>query len=478
VYAIPGGCTIRANLLSTDGPEVTVIGSDVAVFGSGTGSSFLRGFTITGSITSEFQRGYSLFENDIGGSVDTGSEGGLQIVDNHLRGGVTIRGGASIRNNRIDFPGVMLFSDFPREAVGNVVQGELGFNSVGAFRFEDNTIEAVDVGIRRIVTSHDSVSIRIVGNTIRGGNVGISLGFSGTITDLTGLLVARNRVSGFKMAGVAVSAPDLPVGPWVIEGNVIDGALSDAAATGDGIVVSGGGAVGVRGNTIVHTATGVAHSCSQQCFGFSSDLESNVIAMSSVAGVDLTPGQRSTVLNNDVYQSGSGWVGVPDPTGTNGNISTDPQFRSTDVGDLTLQATSECLERGLVSTLSVDQNGLPRSLDGNLDGVALPDMGAFETRPEVEVLVEATPPLLRWDEYPFAWNGYDVYQGTLSLLSATGQLVQSAPVCGWNTTAFGIGGEVPEGDGFFYLVVPHGAVPGSLGFDSNLLERVNPQPCP
>jgi len=185
-----------------------------------------------------------------------------------------------------------------------------------------------------------------------------------------------------------------------------------------------------------------------------------------------------TAVDNDVYQSGTNWIGIPDPTGSNGNMSVDPEFTDDAGGDLSLRASSPCLERGQESTLSADFAGLPRSQDSNLDGAAAPDIGAFETSGEVEgVRVEGMLPTLRWDAHPFAVRGYDVYEGLLSVLSETGNSVQSPPICGYGQTAIEIPVSPPAGDGQYYLVVPHGTVPGSLGFDSNLQERVNCLPC-
>ncbi len=74
---------------------------------------------------------------------------------------------------------------------------------------------------------------------------------------------------------------------------------------------------------------------------------------------------------------------IPLPLSGTGNIAVDPAFVDAAAGDYRLRADSACIDTGtsVVATIATDLDGIPRPLDGNRDGVAGPDMGAFEFVP-------------------------------------------------------------------------------------------------
>ena len=60
----------------------------------------------------------------------------------------------------------------------------------------------------------------------------------------------------------------------------------------------------------------------------------------------------------------------------NGNICLDPLFVDAGTGNLRLLSTSPAIEAG--DNAAPDLNGSPRFVDGDLDGLAVVDMGAYE----------------------------------------------------------------------------------------------------
>lgn len=84
----------------------------------------------------------------------------------------------------------------------------------------------------------------------------------------------------------------------------------------------------------------------------------------------------STAMNTVTWNNGPR-DGVPSGVG---NFSADPRFRGPN--DYRLRADSPCIDAA-ASDLSNDANGAPRPIDGDEDGTALPDIGAFEYVPPV-----------------------------------------------------------------------------------------------
>jgi hypothetical protein len=71
----------------------------------------------------------------------------------------------------------------------------------------------------------------------------------------------------------------------------------------------------------------------------------------------------------------------PSPTNGTGNLTNEPAFVDAGAGNYRLRPGSPCIDAGtdLSATLNRDLDGRPRPLDGNGDGIAAFDMGAYES---------------------------------------------------------------------------------------------------
>jgi serine protease len=118
---------------------------------------------------------------------------------------------------------------------------------------------------------------------------------------------------------------------------------------------------------------------------YSSPIITNNIITNNLYGINnwpLTP----TISYNNVWDNiTKNYVGIlPDPTGTDGNISVNPMFVDPSNGDYHLQTDSPCIDAGdpdsenFLDFPDTDLDGNPRIIDGDSIVGAVVDMGAFE----------------------------------------------------------------------------------------------------
>jgi Right handed beta helix region/Divergent InlB B-repeat domain len=224
---------------------------------------------------------------------------------------------------------------------------------------EDNTFDqnqnAIELGIR--FTAHQT-GAQIIGNTIRGGTLGIIVD-----TGVDGTLVEDNTISGTQGAAISPSGQDTQ-----IVNNVIGADFTGLA----GIDITGGSTT-IENDTLVNKQPGTL--------------------LSALPAAPGTPPTNVTIRNSILYDP-PGWqpiaepntspypvhlpdvvtnslISGPDWAGRNGNINGDPLFVNAPGGDYHLTAGSPAVNAGTtIGAPSNDLDGAPRD--------AQPDIGAFE----------------------------------------------------------------------------------------------------
>lgn len=178
----------------------------------------------------------------------------------------------------------------------------------------------------------------------------------------------------------------------LIENNlIVDNRVTEPSGEGGGVYWSAGGGTGQRinGNTLVDNQSPLGSGMYVDSSGFDVEIANNVVvAYPGSTGIECAPVDPMSppfLVTNDVFVTGGAeaYAGIClGDDGTNGNISAQPVFLGSD--DYRLMPGSPGIDAGTNSyaTQETDLSGGPRILDGNGDGIATIDMGAYEYAPD------------------------------------------------------------------------------------------------
>ncbi len=351
-----------------------------------------KAITVAGA-QSDLTQQTTIIDGNLSGPVVTFASGeGPQSVLT----GFTIRNGSAHVSPNYDGGGIRISNSSPTVRIniitGNQAAGNGGgiYSSFGSPRIEGNLVtnngqmQGYSGGVGGGVFIGGQSAAQLIHNRIennseqQGEGGGVTLFAAGTP------LLDGNVISG--------NSSTEGGGIWIV--NNSDALLINNLVTGNNAPVGGGLywtiPSGNRGPYLINNTfsqNSAAQGSALYLGGFQSQalVENNVLASSTASSAlycdgtyDPTP---PAVSSNDVYSSvGSSYAYGGTCAGFNGvsgNISADPLFAGN--GDYRLAPGSPAIDSGSPNQApSTDLNGAPRPLDGNGDGVAAFDMGAFE----------------------------------------------------------------------------------------------------
>jgi YD repeat-containing protein len=360
--------------------------SGVVGFFAGEGrTSVLRGFTVRN-----------------GGGIDPGFDGGIvirgsspTIVDNVVTDSAGVMGS-----------GIKVYNGGAPSIAGNTIRhngataGTSGGYGGGVFLDGDPGTE-------------------LIGNLIEDNSsdrgAGVSILSNGTL--VRGNVIRRNTSSLGEGGGVELGGADVTF----VQNEIVDnvgGGLYGAATSVKGAAVAG--------NTIAGNQSTIGSAILATASWYGVVVENNVLAGPPGATVleCRTPGAPTDAFapvmsHNDVYNGGAQPIaGCGTVLGRDANVSVDPRFveASPVAPDYHLQPTSPLVDAGANDAPALpatDLDGAPRVVDGDGNGTAIVDLGAFESAPL------GTAPGLSW--------GWDVY-GQLGNGTTAGRAVPGSEV--------------------------------------------------
>jgi hypothetical protein len=346
---------------STDGPSVTILDaqnvSSGPLFLNAEGpQSVLSGFTITNGRSGS--EGAGVFISGASPTIQNNI-----ITGNHgcEGNGITADNSSAIIKNNV-------ITNNTQVGCSGVGGGGIKISGPGNAQILNNTITGNTVwGNGGGIELNATTLVTIQGNTIQNNSANNGGGISvenGSQANVVNNLITSN--TGFLGSGIYLIS-SLGNQNVLVNNTIAFNVLPQGSANGQEVWLTGSQMGTQFANNVIVDGTG-----------------------SGAVGCDPSSATGASFVANDVFstqptpppQPVPPFSGCPDPTGTNGNISADPQFVNAAGNDYHLQSTSPAIDAG--------SNAAPNLPDKDLDGnarigpgnastcVGTVDMGAYE----------------------------------------------------------------------------------------------------
>jgi hypothetical protein len=377
-----------------------------------------------------------------------------------LNGDSTLRG-FTVTGGRSRVGGGILVTDGADPVIEEcIIEGNLAARGGSSFPSFGGGI-AVDPLSRPVITRNiirdNTAEGDVDGLLAYGGAIDVGDDSSATITNN---VIAGNTATdsgGGISIGVAGADGAVEIIHNTLAGNHAGAGQSPPVSYGGGILVNDGAEVTIRSNLLADNS---AEADGGGIHFFTGGLQGITYELNDFSG--NTPNDCGGLQANKC---------------DGGQLFLTPLFFDAAAGNYRQRSDSPILDRGSGSGVPpVDIDGYVRMVDSDMDGTAVPDIGAYENQSEITRLRFDDRTTLAWDSSINPSVTFDLYRDDLATTGpgAGGECLQG----GLGAATYTDGTEPAAGSGFFYLVGGSDIVLGSLGFGTDGTERFASVTCP